>query len=234
MPTESELRALLHDGGTPGALNTGDIIRRARARRRPKRAAVGALGGLAALALVVPVAISAGSFSPLSASDGAAAPAHNESAEDMSTRSEGGSLAEDPYPGCRLPGWDGEAVPLGVELRVSQPTPGGVLELTLMNGSARELHGRVAGAPLIVVSNGDEPLGWSTAALTAASEDADRIALAPGEQRTFEVPLDVVGCAGTPVTGTVGVEAGLAIELDDGTTTVATSERRSVVVAPAE
>lgn len=235
MPTESELRDLLQ--GEPGAeprLDTERIIRRARARRRPKRIAVGALSGLAAVAIVVPVTLNLGSAGQnLAASDqagGAAAP----QSEDMSTLREGGgaegdgSLSEDPYPDCRLAGWDGDAVPSGVELRVTQPNAGGEVELTLVNGSTRPLRGELAGAYL-ALGAGDEPLGWSDAPL-----DGQNIALAPGEQQTIMVPLHPVGCGGSTLAGSYGAEVSLGIRQDDGTIVVANSIRTPVVVTAAE
>lgn len=234
MPTESELRALLHgEPGTTRPLDAERIIRAARARRRPKRIAAGALGGLAALALVIPVVVGVGTLGPRTVSDrgGAAAPA--ESAEGFSTRADDGSLAPDASPGCRPPGWDGEAAPTGLELRVAQSTPGGALELTLVNGSGTTLHGRLAGPPLVAVSDGETPLGWSAAAPPAASA-SERLALAPGGQHRVEVPLEIDSCSGAPVTGAVEAAASIAIVLEDGTILVADSARSRIVVAPAE
>lgn len=235
MPTESELRDLLQ--GEPGAeprLDTERIIRRARARRRPKRIAVGALSGLAAVAIVVPVTLSLGSAGQnLAASDqagGAAAP----QSEDMSTLREneradgGGSLSEDSYPDCQLSGWEGAAVPSGVELRVAQPEAGGDVELTLVNGSTQTLRGEVAGAYL-ALGAGEEPLGWSDTPL-----DPVPLALAPGEQQTITVPVHPVGCGGSTLAGGYGAEVSLGIRLDDGTIVVANSIRTPVVVTAAE
>jgi len=100
VPTESELRALLQGGDGGGdRLDADRIIRLARARRRPKRVAVGALGGLAAAAVVVPVAVGLGA-PPMGASDaGGMAAAPDEALE--SARDAGGewgalSVAEVP------------------------------------------------------------------------------------------------------------------------------------------
>jgi hypothetical protein len=235
VPTESDLRDLLQ--GEPGAeprLDTGRIIRRARARRRPKRIAVGALSGLAAVAIVVPVTLSLGSEGQnLAASDqagGATAP-HS---EDMSTLQEneradgGGSLSEDPYPDCQLSARDGAAVPSGVELRVTQPEAGGDVELTLVNGSTQTLRGELEGAYL-ALGAGEEPLGWSDAPL-----DPVPLVLTPGEQQTITVPLQPVGCGGSTLAGSYGAEVSLGIRLDDGTVVVANSVRTPVVVTAAE
>jgi hypothetical protein len=230
MPTESELRELLQGGGSPGPLDAERIIRRARARRRPKRIAVGALGGLAAVAVVVPVALGVGAMRPMGASDSAAAPAaQQESADGMTTLRQGdeaGSLSEDPYPDCHLVGWDGEPVPSGVELQLAQATPGGDVELTLVNGSAQTVSGELAGAPYLALSSGEAPVGWS-----AAPADATRVELAPGARVVVAVPLEPIGCEGAALEGGYGAEASLGIRLDDGTVLVANSIRTPLVVA---
>lgn len=232
MPTESELRALLQGDGTPGALDTERIIRRARARRRPKQLAVGALGGLAALAVVVPVVVGVGSLGPASVSDsgGAAAPAHPESADEMTTLSESeGAPADAAYSGCELPRQDGDAAASGVEVLVSRTSPEAPVTLTLMNGGSTALHGELAGARLLAIGDADRPLAWAD----TQSVPPGRIDLAPGEQLSFEVPLELVACSDAPVAGDLAVEARLAIVLDDGTRVVATSTRTLIDVGEA-
>ena len=235
MPTESELRALLQGeaGGEP-RLDADRIIRLARARRRPRRIAVGALTGLAAVAVVVPVAVGVGSPgepSPMSASDEAGVAATGqEGADDLSAPAErdgAGSLSEDPYPDCQLVGWDGSAVPSGVELLVSQPEPHAV-ELTLVNGSDETLSGELAGAPYLALGVGDEPRGWS-----AAPVEPLPVALAPGERMTFSVPLDPVGCEGGTLAGDYGAAVSLGIRMADGAVVVANSIRTAIVVPAA-
>jgi hypothetical protein len=230
VPTESELRELLQGGGAPGPLDAERIIRRARARRRPKRIVAGALGGLAVVAVVAPVALGLGTMRPTGASDSAGgAAAGQESADGMSTLTERdmGSLADDPYPDCHLVGWDGDAVPSGVELHLAQAEPGGDVALTLTNDSTEPLRGELAGAPYLALSSGEEPVGWS-----AASVEMTRVDLQPGEGVTVAVPLDAVGCQDAVLAGDYGAEAALAIRLDDGRVVVATSIRTPVVVTP--
>ena len=234
MPTESELRNLLQDepGGT-SPLDADRIIRSARARRRPKRFAVGALGGLAAAAVIVPVSL--GSLPPLGASDsgGAAAPAaEQEAADGMSTLAErggSGSLHDDPYPNCHLLGWDGEAVPSGVTLQLSQPVAGGDVVLTLANGTASPLVGELAGTPYLALSSGEAPVGWSAAEVAPMP-----LELAPGERLDVVVPLETIGCEGAALAGDYGAEASLGIRLADGTVLVANSVRTPVVVGAAQ
>jgi len=76
VPTEAELRDLMHgDDAEPGALNTASIIRKAKARRRPRLVAAGVAGGVAAagaLAFVLPAALGIGGGA-LSVAGGSAA-----------------------------------------------------------------------------------------------------------------------------------------------------------------
>ncbi|QNO38503.1 hypothetical protein H4J02_05740 [Protaetiibacter sp. SSC-01] len=97
MPTESELRALLHgEGGDGSRLDADRIIRLARARRRPKRVAIGALSGLAAAAVVVPVAVGVGVGVPQEMSamdDSGGAALAPETAKEWEADGEAGALS---------------------------------------------------------------------------------------------------------------------------------------------
>jgi len=77
VPTEAELRGMLRDDEPePGALDTQRIIRKARARRRPKTFATYLAGGVAAvgaIAFTVPAVIGLGVTGFSSASGGSAA-----------------------------------------------------------------------------------------------------------------------------------------------------------------
>jgi len=86
VPTEAELRDLMHgDDAEPGALNTARIIRKAKARRRPKVLAAGVVGGVAAagaLAFVLPAALGLGGGL---ASSGGGSAADESASDDAST-----------------------------------------------------------------------------------------------------------------------------------------------------
>lgn len=117
MPTESELRALLQgeDGGGD-RLDADRIIRLARARRRPKRLAVGALTGLAAAAIVVPATVGLGASTTMSGSDGVGSAAAPDEAPESAARDSGaGALSV-------------AAVPCGTSLEAAESP---VLTLTL-------------------------------------------------------------------------------------------------------
>lgn len=117
MPTESELRALLQGGDGGGdRLDAERIIRLARARRRPKRIAAGALTGLAAAAIVVPATVGLGASTTMSGSDGAGSAAAPDEAPESAARDTGaGALSV-------------AAVPCGASLKAAESP---VLTLTL-------------------------------------------------------------------------------------------------------
>jgi len=231
MSDESALRALLRDGDDPAApLDAADIIRRARARRRPKRLAVGGIGTLAAVAFVVPLAI--GTMLPPGAADMAASPmpADDDGSAALGQHPEGGGpLAENPWPGCHLPLPAGAAVAHGVELHVAE-APDGQLVLTLDNGTDAPLRGVLAEPPTLVFSDGERPAGSSAAPVTTSA-----VSLAPGESLTLRVPVAASDCDGEPLpAGRYGAEAALAIRLGDGSVVVASSERTPVRIGAAE
>ena len=63
MPTESELRQQFHDdepGGSTGrgTIDVDAVLRRSRARRRPRVVAAAVVSSLAVIGIVVPVSIS--------------------------------------------------------------------------------------------------------------------------------------------------------------------------------
>lgn len=234
MPTESELRALLHGEEPHPALDTGSIIRRARARRRPKRIAAGALGSLACLAIVVPVVVGINQGMPIrSASDTAGVSAPEGGQAPLPSPGGEGSLAYDPFPNCHLvdPTTDGVAVavPAGVTLRVAQPNAGGEVLLTLDNQGDTVLRGEMAGPPYLALGSDGTPLGYSAAALPEK-----RIELPPGEQLTLRVPLEPIGCAGPLPAGRYDAGAVVGIRDTDGVLRAATSIRTPITLTDAE
>jgi len=233
MPDETELRARLREGADePPRLDADRIIRRARARRRPKRIAAGTLGALAAVAIVVPVVLTV-STPKLDAADMGAAPsaaAGNGEASTLERTDSGhGSLSEDPWPGCHLRLPEGAAVASGVELHLAQAADGR-LALTLVNGSGAPLTGVLAEPPTLILTDGERPAGIST-----AEADTSAVELAPGGSLALTVPVEAVDCdGGALAAGGYDVTAALAIRLADGSVVVATSARTPATVGAAE
>lgn len=238
MPTEDELRHLLQGepGGNP-RLDADRIIRRARARRRPKRIALAALGGLAAVAVVVPVALGLASTNPLSpmaASDEAgSAVAGPESAEhdgagDASAHDDR-VLRQDLPASCEPPLGEGEPAPPGVELQLAQPVTGGAITLTLVNGSTERLTGSIPSSPALLLARDGVIIGDSSAGVDLAAVD-----LAAGERLSLTLPLEAVDCVGEPLAaGGYEADALLAIRDDAGRTMIVESAFTPIVVGAA-
>lgn len=229
MPTESELRDLLH--GEPGVeprLDAERIIRRARARRRPKRMAVGALGGLAAVAVVVPVALGLGSTTPgtMSAGDEAGSLAASPEGADHDSR----LLQQDLPASCQPPLWEGEPAAVGLTLVLAQEESGGAITLTLINESADPATGTLVSAPAVLLARDGVIIGDSSAIL-----DLPPVDLAPGEQLALTLPVEAVDCTGTPLGGgSYEADAVLAIRGDAGGLMIVESGFTPVTLAPAQ
>ncbi|AYF98774.1 hypothetical protein [Protaetiibacter intestinalis] len=235
MPDEAELRAMLRgDGGEESRLDVDAVIRRARARRRPRQAAAGLIVGLAAVAVVVPVGYGVGAMRPMGASDEAGSAAAPDAADGAGQEFDARSTQEGtPYPGitvsCLPPLWSGEELTTAT-LTITQEVSGGDVALMLANGGDDELRGVLASAPTLLLSSDGVVVGWST-----GGEDAADVALAPGDVREFDAPLDAVDCTGAPLAAG-GYDAGavLAIRRDDGTIAFATSAFTPITVTSAQ
>lgn len=229
MPTESELRKLLQGPSSEEPrLDADDIIRRARARRRPKRMAVGALGGLAAVALVVPVALGLGSMPPgsMSASDEAGSLA----AKPQSAEQDSRLLQEDLPASCQAPLWEGEAAAAGVALEVTQDALGSSIILTLVNGTADPVTGTLASAPAVLIARDGVIVGDAPSALEPSAVD-----LAPGGQLSLVMPMDAVDCSGGPLeAGSYEASAVLAIRREDGGVVIVESGFTPLTIAAAQ
>jgi hypothetical protein len=228
VPTESELRDLLQGGhGDEPRLDADRIIRRARARRRPKRMAVGALGGLAAVAIVVPMSLSLGSTGPgtMSASDEAGSLAASPEEAHQDSR----LLEQDVPASCQPALWEGEPAPAGLTLRFAQEVAGGELTLTVVNGSTDAVTGTLPSAPALLLARDGVIIGDSTPALSLPAID-----LAPGEQLILTVPLEAVDCTGAPLeAGSYEGDVVLAIRDDAGRHVILESGFGHVAVSPA-
>jgi hypothetical protein len=193
VPTESELRRLLQDGGTPGPLDAEAVIRRARARRLPKRIAVGAFGGLAVVAVVVPVALGAGSGGSMSASDSAGGSADESDALKSSEYADGaiastiGAVAACGEAPAASPAED---LTLSMTPVAAASVPETIqAELTLANTGDTRLTGVATLSTFMVLRDGlvhgyANPESFDTA-----------LDLAPGETSVVALALDVFPCS---------------------------------------
>lgn len=202
MPTESELRDLLQGGSHPSPqLDAGRIIRRAHARRRPKQLAVGALGGLAMVAVVVPLVLGGGAH-PMSGGDAGGSAADAPEQDTMSTL-ERGAAGAGPAPVL-------DALnPCGAELAAATSDPAGLVlamepleapadadwidaEVTLTNTGESTVHGITGATPTLTLAH-DGVVLWHGVGLTAPT--AVMIELAPGESTTLAATFRPVRCA---------------------------------------
>lgn len=227
MPSEDELRKLLQrEQGAEPRLDADVIIRRARARRRPKRMAVGALGGLAAVALVVPVAVGLGSqgSGSMSASDEAESLAAGADSAEQDSR----VLQQDLPASCQPPLHEGDPAPAGVTLTLTQEASGAIV-LTLVNGSADPFTGTLPSAPAVLLARDGVIIGTARTDLELSA-----LALVAGQQTSVSLPFQAVDCTGAPLeAGSYDADAVFAIQGDDGAMIVIESGFVPIVVAAA-
>lgn len=221
MPTEAELRDLLHgEDDEPGALNTARIIRQAKARRRPKQLAAGITGGIAAigaLAFVLPAALGLGGAS-LSTAGGSAA--------DQAEAGDGASiLKESDAPGAstslstsaeglNLCGATLTTLPPdadGLELTVAPAGPttvGGWIEatVTLTNHGTDPFIGTAVDGAVVTLS-GDGAVLWHSNGPSAEFESA--VDLDPGESVSYRTGFEPVACSAEDDASSTGFRPGL-------------------------
>ena len=207
MPTEAELRDLLHGGDSdPGALNSARIIRQAKARRRPKQLAAAFAGGLAAVAAIaftVPAVVGLGVGLP-TASDGSAAD-ESVAGDDASTLKEDDSpesaalsvVSAESLNLCGGPVADVAPDPGGLVLTVAPVDAAAGVEwldatVTLTNGGTAAVVGTTVATPALTLADDGTVLWHSTGLASQPVVDVD---LDPGESQTFTASFQPVHCS---------------------------------------
>lgn len=208
MPTESELRQQFHDDepGGPidrGAIDLRAVLRRSRARRRPRVAAAVLASSLAVVGIVVPVSIGVASRQNAAFSAGSAA-APDQAAAPEAIRSGGasGATATKPSPAAKLnlcarPLATSAPAPDGLVLTV-QPVNAAAdagdipVTVTLTNTGAQQVTGSLSPFPTLTLSRDDIVLWHSNGAMPSL---AQQIELAPGASTTFSSTFTPVVCA---------------------------------------
>lgn len=196
MPTETELReALQGEPDEPAALDTARIIRRARARRLPKQLAIGIGGGLAAVALVVPVVLGAGSLGLIGSGSAA-----DQGAADHPVAE--GEVALEPSPaealnrcGAAASVLAGDAAGLVLSVEAEDAAAGADrirATLTLTNAGDAPATGVVNGSPVMTLAADGVVVGHGA---PGAVDGGREIALDPGESVSFSVVFAPVPCA---------------------------------------
>ncbi len=242
MPTEADLRDLLHgDGAEPGALDTTRIIRKARARRRPRQLVAGIGGGVAAagaLAFVLPAALGLGG--------GGLSMAGGSAADDAATGDDASILKEDGAAGtsaslaasaellntCGAPVAEPAPDTWGMGLVVApvDAVAGGETietDVTLTNTGETTI---TTNSPMYLTFAGDGTVLWHG----EGSVDVVRFELDPGASARIPVTFEPVSCTapGEAVAepGSYEVSAAVDVITADGTARVATGPATTITL----
>jgi len=208
MASESELRDRFHDGTLPsGQIDVDAVLRRARARRRPRVVLAGAGSLLAIAAIAVPATI--GSFarpatdSTLIAGDGSEFSPESATGGDAggSTQSDAGDMAIDRAPAeklnlCSAPVAEVAPAENGLVLTVEPVTAstgdhGIPTIVTMTNTGTAPVSGTTGGRPAMTLSKGGVTLWHSNGPQTMI---AIPVELAPGETLQYPATFEPVRC----------------------------------------
>lgn len=208
MPTEAELREQFHGDDHPGGeIDLDAVLRRSRARRRPRLIAIAAVSMLAVVGIVVPVTIgvAAGrtSTSVLSAGSAASSGSDHSAAGDKAPESAaGGGTSIDRAPADKVnlcTGTLAEVSPAqnGLLLTV-QPVDAAAasrdipVSVTLTNTGTQHLLGSTLASPAITFSRDGIVLWHSNGPVPMIALSVD---LAPGASLTYSATFQPQICA---------------------------------------
>lgn len=203
MASESDLRHRFRDPESPGGtIDVDAVIRRSRARRRPRAILAASASTLAAAAIVVPLTlVGIGSISPTNP-DATLAGGAAESATDSGLAEPDAAI--DRAPVSRVNLCEGEltqldtpesglAIALPATVAEAGPEPVDIV-VTLVNTSDTELRGSVIGTAALTVSE-DGMVVWHSNGPSADASERRAFTLAPGESTTFPAQVELVRCA---------------------------------------
>jgi len=207
MPSESDLRDRFHDGTQPrGEIDVDAVLRRARARRRPRVVLAGAATALAVTAVVVPLSIS-GFGSP--ATDLVAGAGGGSAAEDSAPQVAGPSdqtfasgddikrAPADKINLCEAPLAEVAPAASGLVLSVDPLSAhaGGhaiPVTVTLTNEGPAHVSATTGGAPALTLSHDGITLWHSNGPVDMIGIVVD---LDPGESLRYETTFEPVRCS---------------------------------------
>ncbi len=202
MPSEDELRQRFHDEQPTGAIDLDAVLRRSRARRRPRVAAAALVSSLAVVGVVVPVSISVASqLHGVSSSAGSAA-----SAPDSAPRalqgggpvSSGGvrlapaeqiNLCTEPV--AELAPADDGLVLTVQPVDATAGAHGIPVTVTLTNTGVERVTGSLSPFPALTLSRDGVVIWHSNGAVPSLAQEVD---LAPGASTVLRTTLDAVVC----------------------------------------
>lgn len=217
MPTESELRQQFHDDEPGGSIDLDAVLRRSRARRRPRVVAAAAVSSLAVIGIVVPVSISvAGTRSATSLFDAGAAsaphsaplssggPVHlgGETTNGSDASGSGGSIKRAPADKINLctgavampaPADDGLVLTVApVDAAASaRDIP---VTVTLTNTGTQRVTGSLSPFPALTLSHDGIVLWHSNGPVPSLAQEID---LAPGASTSFSTTFQPLVCGVT-------------------------------------
>lgn len=221
MPTESELRKQFHEdepGGSAGrgAIDVDAVLRRSRARRRPRVVAAAVVSSLAVIGIVVPVSISiagtrsasslldAGAASAPHAAQSSGGPVHlgGESTNGSDASGSGAAIKRAPADKINLctgavatpaPADDGLVLTVApVDAAASaRDIP---VTVTLTNTGTQRVTGSLSPFPALTLSRDGIVLWHSNGPVPSLAQEID---LAPGASTTFSTSFQPLVCGVT-------------------------------------
>lgn len=203
MPTESELRRQFHDDEPGGTIDLDAVLRRSRARRRPRVAAAVLASSLAVVGIVVPVSIGVAGQQTSTLSAGAAS-APDRAAPPVAVQGGGasGSTATKPEPAARInlcaarlaaPAPAADGLVLTVQpVDASAGARDIPVTVTLTNTGAERVTGSLSPFPTLTLSRHGIVLWHSNGAVPSLAQQID---LAPGASATFSTTFEPVVCS---------------------------------------
>ncbi|MBW4031875.1 MAG: hypothetical protein HIU88_04335 [Acidobacteria bacterium] len=219
MPTEDELRGQFHDdtaAGSTRSIDLDEVLRRSRARRRPRTVAVAVVSSLAVLAIVVPVSVGValGQTGQLSASSSSATSTNQDSSRSAAGRPAPGAAPVGPSVGPSTGSSVGGSAPAqkvnicATALTQLAPAPNGLVlsvhpitaaatgrnipaTVTLTNTSTTAFTGSASPFPIMTLSRGGIVLWHSNGAVPSL---AQVIELPAGASTSFSTTFEPLVC----------------------------------------
>ena len=224
MPDESELRAVLRrDASAAAEIDLDAVLRRTRARRRPRVIAAATIGALALTGVLVPIGLGTLAI-PTPVALSSTAGDQDAGTEDASGTPDVGSA--DRLNLCGDPLADAEPAANGLVLEVPPVSAEAgedriPVTVTLRNTGSEWVRGVVAGSPVLTLAR-DGVVLWHGTAPEGTETDVD---LAPGETLDFVAAFEPRVCSPSddtdgfdpdlPAAGPGSYELGAALDFTD-------------------
>jgi hypothetical protein len=201
MPSDSDLRRRFQEGTQPrGEIDVDAVLRRARARRRPRVVLAASGSVLAIAAIAVPAVIVTGL--PGTGAGDQVMSAGDAAAPESAGGAGGASETQLTDPAAKIialcgaeiaqPAPAANGLSVSVDPVTAAPGQRGIpVTVTLTNGGTSSIFGSTAAAPVLTLSR-DGVTVWHSAAPTDGA--ARVVDLGPGESMTYQTTFDAVIC----------------------------------------